>query len=57
MEQFRGSTPTGWRLDHLTRHLRDGDLLAVRSLPSRYGTLDPTDVFVAKIMVEPIGKG
>ena len=49
-------TLTGWRLGRISDHLCEGNLLAVRSLPARYGNLDPTDLFVAKISVEPIRK-
>ena len=49
-------TLTGWRLNRITEHLRDGNLLAVRSLPSRYSNLDPTALFVSEIRVEPIKK-
>ena len=59
-------TLTGWRLDRITEHLRDGNLLAVRSRPSRYlsgvapantdGTLNPTVVFVSDINVVSVGK-
>ena len=49
-------TLTGWRLNRVTEHLRDGDLLAVRSIPTRYANVDPTDLVVASITVEPVGK-
>lgn len=47
-------TLTGWRLDRLADDLRDGDLLAVRVLPTRYANLDKTKCSVASIIVEPI---
>ena len=47
-------TLTGWRLRWLSDCLCEGNLLAVRSLPARYGNLDPTELFVARISVEPI---
>ena len=49
-------TLTGWRLDRLADDLRDGDLLAVRSLPARYANLDKSKCSVASITVEPVGK-
>ncbi len=47
----------GWKLSTLTNHLRDGDLLYVRSLPARYGALDRSKTFVASISITPISKG
>jgi len=38
-------------------HLRDGELLAVRALPSRYANLDRNKTYVASITVEPFSKG
>jgi len=49
-------TLTGWRLNRVTEHLRDGNLLALRSIPTRYANVDPTDLVVASISVEPVGK-
>ena len=49
-------TLTGWRLDRLADDIRDGELLAVRALPTRYANLDKTKCAVAAIMVEPVGK-
>ncbi len=46
----------GWRLERLTEHLRDGDLLAVRALPSRYANLDRNKTYVASITIEPLSK-
>ena len=50
-------TLTGWRLDRIADTLRDGDFLAVRSLPSRYANLDKTKCSVATITVEPVNNG
>ena len=50
-------TLTGWRLNRITEHLRDGDLLAVRAISIRYANVDPTALIVANITVEPMGKG
>jgi len=47
---------TGWRLDRIADHLREGDLLAVRALPARYAHLDPGKCFVAQITVAPFAK-
>ncbi len=48
----------GWKLSTLANHLRDGDLLSVRSLPARYAGLDrSTKTFVASISITPISKG
>jgi hypothetical protein len=47
----------GWRLERLAELLRDGDLLAVRALPSRYANLDRNKTYVASITVEPVSKG
>jgi len=46
----------GWKLSTLANHLRDGDLLAVRALPSRYANLDRNKTYVASITVIPIAK-
>ena len=46
----------GWRLDRLAEHLRDGELLAVSALPSRYANLDRNKTYVASISIEPISK-
>jgi hypothetical protein len=50
-------TLTGWRLDRMADDIRDGDFLAVRTLPTRYANLDKTKCCVATITVEPIIKG
>ena len=47
----------GWKLSTLANHLRDGDLLWVRSLPARYAGLDRSKTFVASISITPISKG
>ena len=47
-------TLTGWHLDKLSDHLRDGDLLAVRVVPSRYSKLQPNKTSVTFISVEPV---
>ena len=44
----------GWRLSTLSDHLRDGDLLVVRSRPSRYVHLEPKRTFVAEIKINPL---
>ncbi len=49
-------TLTGWRLNRVTEHLRDGNLLALRAIPTRYANVDPTALIVANISVEPIKK-
>ena len=46
----------GWKLSSLAEHLRDGDLLSVRAMPSRYAGLDRFKTFVAAISVTPISK-
>ena len=46
----------GWKLSSLAEHLRDGDLLSVRSLSSRYAHLEHSKVFVASIATTPIAK-
>jgi hypothetical protein len=46
----------GWKLSTLANHLRDGDLLSVRSGPGRYAHLDRSKAFVATITVTPITK-
>jgi hypothetical protein len=47
----------GWKLSNLAEHLRDGDLLSVRALPSRYADLDRFKTFVASISITPLSKG
>ena len=47
----------GSKLSSLVEHLRDGDLLSVRAMPSRYAGLDRFKTFVAAISITPIGKG
>jgi len=47
----------GWKLATLANHVRDGDLLSVRSLPARYAGLDRSKTYVASITVTPIVKG
>jgi hypothetical protein len=47
---------TGWRLDRVTAHVRDGDLLAVRTSPIRYADISRAKPHVATIMVTPIAK-
>ena len=49
-------TLTGWRLERIADDLRDGDFLAVRSLPARYANLDKSKCAVASITVEPVAK-
>jgi len=49
-------TLTGWRLDRIADDLRGGDLLAVRTLPTRYAQLDVAKPQIAAITVEPVGK-
>ena len=49
-------TLTGWRLGRISDHLCEGNLLAVRSLPARYGNLDPTDRFDGNLRHEQIGR-
>ena len=44
----------GWRLSTLSDHLRDGDLLVVRSRPARYVHLEPKRTFVAEIKINPL---
>jgi len=46
----------GWKLSTLANHLRDGDLLYVRSSPARYAGLERSKTFVATITVTPIAK-
>ena len=46
----------GTRLERLTNCLRDGELLAVRTLPDRYAKLDTSKIFVAQITVQPMSK-
>ncbi len=57
-------TLLGWRLDRVAERLRDGDLLAVRTLPPRYLSVvgsvqsvsnpDPTKCLVVDISIEPV---
>lgn len=47
---------TGWYLDRVTAHIRDGDLLAVRTCPVRYAGLGRAKSHVASIIVTPIDK-
>ena len=47
---------TGWRLDRVTAHVRDGDLLAIRSRPVRYAEFSRAKAHVAGIIVTPIAK-
>ena len=47
----------GWKLTSLAEHLRDGDLLSIRAMPSRYAGLDRFKTFVAAISITPISKG
>ena len=46
----------GWRLERLAEYLRDGELLAVRALLTRYANLDQNKTYVASITVEPVSK-
>jgi hypothetical protein len=46
----------GWKLSTLANHLRDGDLLCVRALQTRYAHLERSTACVAKIIVTPIAK-
>ena len=46
----------GWQLSTLADHLRDGELLAVRSLAGRYANLDRSKTYVTAITVTPITK-
>jgi len=46
----------GWKLSSLAEHLRDGDLLSVRSNPARYALLEASRTYVAKITVTAITK-
>ncbi|HOW80659.1 MAG TPA: hypothetical protein P5186_15940 [Candidatus Paceibacterota bacterium] len=46
----------GWRLGRIADELREGQLLAVRTLPDRYAHLDPAPTRVAQITVTPISK-
>ncbi len=46
----------GWKLSSLAEHLRDGDLLSVRSNPARYALLERYTAYVASITVTPIPK-
>ena len=47
---------TGWRLDRVTAHVRDGDLLAVRTSTVRYAAFSQNKPQVASIIVTPIAK-
>ena len=47
---------TGWRLDWVTAHVRDGDLLAVRTRPIRYADLSRARPHVVSITVASITK-
>ncbi len=44
----------GWKLSTLAKHLRDGDLLSVRALPTSYANLHKSKCAVAAIAVEPV---
>ena len=46
----------GWKLSSLAEHLRDGDLLSVRSNPARYALLERSTAYVASITVTAIPK-
>ena len=46
----------GWKLFTLANHLRDGDLLAVRALSSRYAHLERSTAYVANINITSIAK-
>ncbi len=46
----------GWKLSSLAEHLRDGDLLSVRSSPARYAHLERSTAYVASITVTAIPK-
>jgi|SRR5437660_6589146 len=46
----------GWKLSNLANHLRDGDLLSVRSRPARYAQLDPKQIFVSEIQIKPLNE-
>ena len=46
----------GWKLTSLAEHLRDGDLLSVRAMPSRYAGLDRFKTFVASVTVTAIAE-
>ena len=45
---------TGWRLDRVTAHVRDGDLLAVRTSTVRYAAFSQNKPQVASIIVTTI---
>jgi hypothetical protein len=47
----------GWKLSTLTNHLRDGDLLSVRSRPARYAHLEPKQASVTDIQIKPLSEG
>lgn len=49
-------TLIGWRFDRIADDLRDGDFLAVRSLPACYANLDKSKCAVASITVKPVDK-
>jgi hypothetical protein len=44
----------GWKLSTLANHLRDGDLLYVRSSPARYALLECSTAYVASITITPL---
>ena len=46
----------GWRMDTLADKLAENTLIAVGILPKRYAELERTTVFVADIIVTPVGK-
>jgi hypothetical protein len=46
----------GWRLGRLANKLRDGELLAARTLPARYANIDPAKTSVTSITVVPVKK-
>ena len=47
---------TGWRLDRVTAHVRDGNLLAVRTSPVRFADLSRAKTHVASITVNPVAE-
>ena len=47
---------TGWLLYTIADHLRNGDLLVVRSRPSRYLHLEPRQTMVASIKIALVGE-
>ena len=46
----------GWKLSNLAEHLRDGDLLSVRSRPARYAHLERSKCSVVSIAVTPLSQ-